>query len=169
MNREASCHPFKERWQPWTPNQPIYAIRTLDEAISASMAPKRIATLALTFFAAFALLLASVGIYSVVAFGVTERTREIGLRMALGAQGGAVRSLVIRQALTPVLLGAVVGVGLAFALQGFLQSLLFGITGHDPLTFMAVTGALVVVATLASYLPARRASRLDPVEALAKD
>ena len=151
------------------PDQPIYAIRTLEEAIGASMAPKRIATLALSFFAAFALLLASLGIYSVVAFGVAERTREIGIRMALGAEGGAVRSLVIRQALTPVFIGAVVGVGLAFALRGFLQSLLFGIAGHDPLTFISVTGTLLGVAGLASYVPALRASRLDPVEALADD
>lgn len=151
------------------PDQPIYAIRTLEEAIGASVAPKRIATLSLTFFAAFALLLASVGIYSVVAFGVAERTREIGLRMALGAEGRGVRALVVRQALTPVLIGAVAGVGLAFALEGFLQSLLFGITGRDPLTFVGVTGALLGVAVLASYIPARRASQMDPVRALAED
>jgi ABC-type antimicrobial peptide transport system permease subunit len=150
-------------------DQPIYAIRTLEEAIWASIAPKRIATLALSFFAGFAILLASVGIYSVVAFGVAERTREIGLRMALGAESRGVQTLVVRQALVPVLIGAVAGVGLAFALEGFLQSLLFGITGRDPVTFFGVTVALLGVAVLASYLPARRASRMDPVQALAED
>ncbi|MGW8265870.1 MAG: FtsX-like permease family protein, partial [Longimicrobiales bacterium] len=135
-------------------------------ALAASVAPKRIATLALSFFAAFALLLASVGIYSVVTFGVGERTREIGLRMALGAEAASVRRLVVRQALLPVGVGCVFGVGLAVALQGFLQDLLFQVSGTDPLTFSGVTVLLMSVAVAASYFPARRASRLDPVEAL---
>jgi len=147
-------------------DQPIYAIRTMKEALTASVAPKRIATLALSFFAAFALLLASVGIYSVVAFGVTERTREIGLRMALGAEGDSVLRLVVRQALLPVAVGAFFGIGLALVLRGFLQSLLFQVSGTDPLTFSGVTVLLLAVALAASYLPARRASRMDPVEAL---
>jgi len=151
------------------PDQPVYAIRTMDELLSGSIAPKRIAATALAFFAAFALLLASVGMYSVVAFGVAERSREIGLRMALGAEGRAVQRLVIRQALVPVLIGAFFGVGLAFATRGFLQSLLYGISDSDPLTFGGVTLLLLGVAFLASYIPARRASRLDPVEALAKE
>jgi putative ABC transport system permease protein len=148
------------------PDQPIYSIRTIEEAYSASVADKRIATLAMGMFAAFALLLASVGIYSVVAFGVAERTREIGVRMALGAEGAQVRRLVVRQALLPVGVGAVVGLGMAFGLHGFIQSLLFGISGADPVTYGLVTLLLLGVATLASYLPARRASRLDPVVAL---
>jgi putative ABC transport system permease protein len=148
------------------PDQPIYAIRTMEEALAASIAPKRIATLALSLFAAFALLLASVGIYSVVAFGVTERTREIGLRMALGAEADSVSRLVVRQALLPVGVGAFFGIGLALLLRGFLQNLLFQISGADPLTFSSVTVLLMGVAVAASYLPARRASRLDPVEAL---
>jgi len=148
------------------PDQPVYAIRTMDEALTASVAPKRIATLAISLFATFALLLASVGIYSVVTFGVGERTREIGLRMALGAEAASVRRLVVRQALLPVGVGAVFGVGLAVALQGFLQNLLFQVSGTDPLTFSGVTVLLLGVALAASYLPARRASRLDPVVAL---
>ena len=148
------------------PDQPIYAIRTMEEALAGSVAPKRIATLALSFFAAFALLLASVGIYSVVAFGVAERTREIGLRMALGAEADSVARLVVRQALLPVGAGAFFGVGLALLLRGFLQNLLFQVSGADPLTFSSVTVLLLGVAVAASYLPARRASRLDPVEAL---
>jgi len=148
------------------PDQPVYAIRTLKEAVSATVAPRRIATLSLGLLAAFALLLASVGIYAVVAFGVAERTREIGLRMALGAQAECVRRLVVRQALLPVGIGAAFGVGLALVLQSFLHNLLFQISGTDPLTFSGVTILLLAVALAASYLPARRASRLDPVEAL---
>jgi len=151
------------------PDQPIYSIRTIEEAYSASVADKRIATLALTFFAVFALLLASVGVYSVVAFGVAERTREIGVRMALGAEAVQVRRLVVRQALLPVGIGAMVGLGVAFALHGFLQSLLFEISGTDPVTFALVTVLLLSVASLASYFPARRASRLDPVVALREE
>ncbi|MGD2121980.1 MAG: ABC transporter permease [Gemmatimonadota bacterium] len=151
------------------PDQPIYGVRTLEEAYAASVADKRIASIALTIFAGFALLLSSLGIYSVVAFGVAERTREIGVRMALGAEAGGVRGLVVRQALLPVVLGIAVGLGLAFGLQGFLQSLLFQISGTDPLTLGAVTLLLLAVAGLASYLPARRASRMDPVEALRKE
>ncbi len=151
------------------PDQPVYAIRTLEEAIRADLGPKRVATLAMGILAAFALLLSAVGIYSVVAFGVEDRTREIGLRMALGAEAGSVRSLVIRQALAPVAIGAVFGLGLALASGGFLESLLFGVRGRDPLTFGGVTALLLGVALLASYLPARRASRMDPVEALAME
>lgn len=151
------------------PDQPIYAIRTIEEAYAASVADKRIASLALTLLAAFALLLASLGIYSVVAFGVAERTREIGVRMALGADVVGVRRLVVRQALLPVGLGAVVGIGLALGLQGFLRSLLFEISGTDPLTFGAVTLIFLAVAAAASYLPARRASNMDPLVALRED
>jgi len=151
------------------PDQPIYSIRTIEEAYSASMADKRLATLALTCFAAFALLLASVGIYSVVAFGVAERTREIGVRLALGAQATQVRNLVVRQALLPVVVGALFGIAMAFGLRGFLQSLLFEVSGTDPLTFTAVTLVLLSVAALASFLPAWRASRMDPVAALREE
>jgi putative ABC transport system permease protein len=151
------------------PDQPIYAVRTMDEVLSGSIAPRRIAALALAFFSAFALLLASMGIYSVVAFGVAERRREMGLRLALGAEAGQVQRLVVRQALLPVLLGGLAGLGLAFGLQGFLQSLLFEISPTDPLTFFAVTGFLLAVATLASWLPARRGTSVDPVSALRRE
>lgn len=148
------------------PDQPIYSVRTIEEAYFASVADRRIATLSLTLFAAFALLLASVGIYSVVAFGVAERTREVGVRMALGAEAAQVRRLVVREALVPVVLGAAAGIVMAFGLHGSLQSLLFEVTGTDPVTIGSVTLILLGVAFLASYLPARRASQLDPVAAL---
>jgi len=161
--------PIRQTVAAMDPDQPIYAIRTMREALASSIAPKSIATVALSLFAAFSLLLASVGIYSVVAFGVAERTGEIGLRMALGAEAAAVRRLVIRQAMVPVAIGALFGVATAFGLRGFLENLLFQISGTDPLTFAGVTALLLGVAFLASYLPARRASRLDPVEALREE
>jgi putative ABC transport system permease protein len=148
------------------PDQPIYAIQTVGEAFASSMSSRRATTLFLTVFAVFALILAAVGIYAVVSFTVSQRTQEIGLRVALGADGGRVRMLVVRQALLPVLLGAGVGLGLTVPLGAGLQRLLFQISGTDPLTLATVAALLVGVAAVASFVPAWRASRLDPVEAL---
>ena len=148
------------------PDQPLYRIQTVDEAIAATVAPRRIAANVLTIFAAFALILAAVGIFAVVSFSVGARTREIGLRVALGADAGQVRAMVIRQALVPVAVGAVVGLGGALALSRLMEGLLFGVSGTDPVTLIAVTGVFALVALAASYIPARRASTLDPVEAL---
>ena len=123
-------------------------------------------TLLLTLFGAFALVLAAVGIYSVVSFTVGERTQEIGLRVALGADAGRVRGLVVRQALLPVLVGAAVGTGLAIPLGRALQDMLFEVGTADPLTIGTVALLLVATAVAASWMPAWRASRLDPVDAL---
>jgi ABC-type antimicrobial peptide transport system permease subunit len=126
----------------------------------------RATTLFLGIFAGFALVLAAVGIFSVVSFTVSERTQEIGLRVALGADQSRVRRLVVRQALLPVVIGAGVGLAAAIGVSGGLERLLFGVTGTDPLTLGSVAVLLVAVATLASWVPAFRASRMDPVEAL---
>ena len=131
-----------------------------------STAPRRIAAGVLSVFAAFALILAAVGIFSVVSFAVGERTREIGLRIALGAEGGSVRSLMVRQALVPVAVGGVVGLAGAMALGRVMTGLLFGVSGTDPITLVAVAALFGLVAVVASYVPALRASRLDPVQAL---
>ena len=147
-------------------DQPIYRIQTVEEALAASVAPRRIAARVLAVFAGFALVLAAVGIFAVVSFSVGARTREIGLRVALGAGSSAVRGMVIRQALLPVAVGAVVGLGGALALSRLMTGLLFGISGSDPLTITAVAILFGLVALVASYVPAWRASRLDPVEAL---
>ena len=120
----------------------------------------------LSLFAGFALILAAVGIYSVVSFTVGQRTQEIGLRMALGADRGQVHRLVVRQALVPVAIGAVVGAGGAVAVSRGLEQMLFEITGTDPFTLVSVGVTLVLVAVVASWVPAFRAARLDPVEAL---
>ncbi len=149
--------------------QPVYAIQTVEEAYATRSAPRRVTALLLAFFAAFALVLAAVGIYAVVSYSVNERTREIGLRVALGAESGTVRRLVVRQAMLPVAVGGVVGLGLALLVGAALSGFLFQISGHDPLTLASVVLAFGAVALAASYLPARRASRLDPVKALRRE
>ncbi len=151
------------------PDQPVYRIQTVSEGIALSVAPRRIAANVLVVFAAFALVLAAVGIFAVVSFAVSARTREIGLRVALGAGGRQVRLMVIRQALLPVAIGAAVGLGGALALSRLMTGLLFEVSGSDPLTMAVVTALFGLVALVASYIPARRASRLDPVEALRLD
>ena len=147
-------------------DQPVYAIRTIEETYQQGIAPMRATTLLLSLFAGFALVLAAVGIYSVVSFTVSERTQEIGLRVALGADAGRVHRLVVRQALMPVVIGAAIGAGASVAVSGGLQQILFEITGTDPLTLGSVGVLLVLVAAVASWVPAFRAARLDPVEAL---
>ncbi len=148
------------------PDQPVYAIRTADEALAQDTAPRRIAADVLMVFAAFALVLAVVGISSVVSFAVADRTREIGLRVALGAASDHVRWLMVRQALVPVATGAAVGLVGAVAVGKAIQGFLFGVSGTDAVTLGGVVAVLLAAAALASYLPARRASRLDPMSAL---
>lgn len=150
-------------------DQPIYAIQTIEQAFASGISTRRATTMLLTVFGIFALILAAVGIYAVVSFTVSERTQEIGLRVALGADRGRVRRLVVRQALLPVLIGAGVGVALTVPLGNGLRRLLFEITGTDPLTLGSVAALLVGVAALASLVPAVRASRLDPMEALRRE
>jgi predicted permease len=144
----------------------IYAVQTLDGVIAGSLAARRITMLLLGGFAALALLLASVGIYGVISFVVGQRTQEIGVRMALGAQRGDVMRLVLGEGLKMALVGVIVGVAAASALTRLMANQLFGVGSQDPLTFAAVGGALTVVALVACYLPARRAVRVDPMVAL---
>jgi ABC-type antimicrobial peptide transport system permease subunit len=151
------------------PQQPVYLIQTVEEAFATSATPRRISTVALSLFAGFALILAAVGIYGVVAYSVGQRRREIGLRMALGAESRGVRRLVVRQALVPVAAGAAVGLAGALALGRMMASLLYQVSATDPVSILGVTVLLGGVAVLASYLPARRASRLDPMLALRPD
>jgi len=146
--------------------QPVYAVRTIEQTYNQGIAPMRATTLLLSIFAVFALVMAAVGIYSIVSFTVGERTQEIGLRVALGADAGRVRGLVVRQALLPVVIGAAIGLGLALAVSGGLSRMLFEVSGSDPLTLGTVAILLIAVASAASWVPAYRASRMDPVEAL---
>ncbi|TAM80888.1 MAG: ABC transporter permease [Acidobacteria bacterium] len=148
------------------PGQPLYHVATLEQTLSESLAPRRFNMFLLGIFAAIALALATIGIYGVMAFSVAQRTREIGIRMALGAERKEVLRLVISQGLGLALLGVAIGIVGALALTRFLASLLYGVKPTDPLTFVAVPIILIVVALAACYIPARRAAKVDPMVAL---
>jgi putative ABC transport system permease protein len=142
------------------------SVRTMDQVISRSTESRRFNLSLLSSFAALALILAAIGIYAVLAYSVTKRTHEIGVRMALGARGGDVLRLVLGQGLRVTAIGIVFGVAGALGLTRFLRSLLYEVQSTDPPTFVAVLLLLVVVSVAASYLPARRAARVDPMVAL---
>jgi ABC-type antimicrobial peptide transport system permease subunit len=148
------------------PDLPVYNVRTMAERVNESLARRRFAMTLLGLFAALALALAVVGIYGVMAYLVSQGTREIGIRMALGATPRDILSLVLRQGMTLAGLGVGAGLVGAFVLTRFMQSLLFGIAPTDAVTFAAIPLLLVSVALLASYLPARRAARIDPMVSL---
>jgi len=148
------------------PDQPITDVRTLDEVVSASMAERRFDLILLTAFAVLAVALALVGVYGVVAYAASERTREIGIRMALGANRRDVVRLVVRAAVGWSLAGIAAGVAGAVAASRLLGSLLFNVTPTDPLTFTAMALVMMAVALTASYIPARRAASVDPIVAL---
>jgi predicted permease len=145
---------------------PAMRVRTMESLSLTSTAQQNFNLLLLSVFAALALLLATVGIYGVISYGVTQRTREIGIRRALGAQRADVVRLVVGQGLVPTLIGIAVGLAGAFALTRFLVSLLYGVKPTDPLTFVAVSLVLAGTALFACYLPARRAAKVDPMVAL---
>ncbi len=145
---------------------PIYGVRELEQVVSESSAQQRFVALLLTLLAGVALVLAAIGIYGIVAYSVAARQHEIGIRMALGAERRDVLRLVIGQGLKLALIGVGVGIAGALALTRFLASLLYGVKPTDPLTFIAVSLILTAVALLACYIPARRATKVDPIEAL---
>ena len=145
---------------------PLYGMKTLKDHMKIPLFPAKIAAGALGSFGVLALVLAAVGIYGVMSYVVAGRTREIGLRMALGAQTRNVRSLILRQGMTLALIGAVIGLAIAFAATRFLKSILYGVSASDLMTFVGVTFLLGTVALLACWIPARRASRVDPMIAL---
>jgi putative ABC transport system permease protein len=149
-------------------DQPVYNVRTFDDVVANSLGTRRVSMQLFAVFAGAALLLAALGIYGVMAYSVTQRTQEIGIRMALGAQKSDVLGLVIRQGMTLTVIGVAVGLAGAFALTRLIANLLFGVAATDPLTFLAIPLLLLFVALVACYLPARRAARLDPTIALAQ-
>jgi ABC-type antimicrobial peptide transport system permease subunit len=148
------------------PNLPLSNVRTLDAIVAGSISQQRFYMLLLSIFASVALLLAAIGIFGVLSYAVSQRTREIGIRMALGAQGGRVITLIVRQAMILVAAGVAAGTALALMLSQTMSRMLFSVTPTDPVTFASVAALLVAVALFASYLPARRATRVDPIVAL---
>jgi predicted permease len=152
----------------WSVNAslPLASVNTMQEIYSQSLARTSFTLVMLAIAGAMALALSLIGIYGVISYAVSQRTREIGIRLALGAQKGALRWMFVRSALMLTAVGIVIGLGAAAALMRLMKTLLFGISPLDPLTFVAVPVILATAAALASYLPARRAAGVDPVEAL---
>jgi putative ABC transport system permease protein len=146
--------------------QPVSDVKSMEGVLREWLAPRRFSMTVLMNFAGVALLLSALGLYSVLAYSVTLRAREIGIRVALGADPRNVALFVLRQALRLTFIGVGIGIAGALVLTRFMQSLIFGISATDPATFAFVTLILIVVAVVASYVPARRAAQIDPVEAL---
>jgi len=147
-------------------DQPVSNIQTMEQILGDSIARQRFSMLLLVIFAAVAMILAGVGIYGVMSYSVAQRTREIGIRMALGAQTGAVLKLAVGYGMKLVVIGVVIGLIAAFALTRVMSTLLFGVTATDPATFTLISLLLIAVAALASYIPARRATKVNPIIAL---
>jgi ABC-type antimicrobial peptide transport system permease subunit len=152
--------------KPIAPNLPRADFRELQQLVDKAVSPRRFVVMLLGGFALFALILASLGIYGVVSYSVGQRTQEIGIRMALGASAGGVQASIVRQTMILAGIGVALGATASLAMAGALTGLLYGVTANDPLTYLGMLVVLTVVAALAGYLPARRASRIDPSIAL---
>jgi putative ABC transport system permease protein len=148
------------------PLQPVSDVKTMETVMTEANAGRQLSLVLFALFAVIALLLACIGIYGVTAYSVSRRTRELGIRMALGARRRDVSRLVIRQGMTPALIGIVIGLSAAFFLTRWMSSLLFRVSTNDPLTFAGIALLLVTVALLACRRPARRATQVDPMIAL---
>ena len=148
------------------PELPLFEVRTMDQAIAASVGTRRLTNMLLAGFAATALLLAAVGIYGVTSLSVTGRIHEFGIRMALGAQMGDILRMVLKQGMALFLIGVALGLAAAWLMTRLMTRLLYQVSATDPLTFGAIALLLIAVALLACYLPARRATKVDPLVAL---
>jgi putative ABC transport system permease protein len=157
---------IRKEVQALDPDQPIAAIKLMSDWVDSSVAEPRYRTTLLGMFAALAMVLAAMGIYGVMSYSVAQRTHEIGVRMALGARQGDVLKLVVRQGMLLTLVGVVLGLLGAFALTRVMQSLMFEVTTKDPFTFAVVAALLIAVAFIACFIPARRATKVDPLVAL---
>jgi putative ABC transport system permease protein len=147
-------------------NVPLDKVRTMEQVIADSALRRKFTMLLLTIFAGLALLLGAIGLYGVMAYSVSQRTREIGIRMALGAQRHDVLKLVVKQGMSLAGIGVLVGIAVSLGLTRLMAGLLFGVSATDPLTFILVALGLASVALLANYVPARRAAKVDPMVAL---
>lgn len=157
---------IREQVQALDKDQPVSEIKTMESYLAESMAQRRFNMLLLGVFAGLALVLAAVGIYGVIAYTVTQRAHEMGIRIALGAKGGDILRLIFSNSMTTTITGIVIGLGASFALTRLLQSLLYQVTATDPVVFATIPLLLLVVAAIATYLPARRAMKVNPITAL---
>ena len=157
---------LREALLPIAPDLPNANLRPLQTLVDKAVSSRRFVVLLLGGFAVFALILASLGIYAVISYSVSQRTQEIGIRMALGATAGTVQTSVLLQTLRLGALGMVLGIAASLLIAGALRGLLFGVGSTDPATFAAMLVILTLVAAMGGYFPARRASRIDPFEAL---
>ena len=148
------------------PDQPIANVRTMEELMASSVGQRRLSMMLLSLFSGIALMLASVGIYGVMSYSVTQRSRELGVRIALGAARADVLRLVLRQGMSLALLGITIGVGTALVLTRLIESQLFGVRASDPVTFLSVALLLGATALAANLIPAVRAMRVDPAVVL---
>ena len=147
-------------------NVPVMQVRTLEQDVNSHLSRERLIALLSGFFGLLALGLASVGLYGVMAYAVAQRTREVGIRMALGARRGDVVGMIVRESLVPVVIGMAIGLGAALALTGLIAGMLFGVAPRDPVSMLLAVAAMLAVALLAAVVPARRASRVEPGIAL---
>jgi putative ABC transport system permease protein len=157
---------LREQVQALDKDQPVSEIKTMEWYLADSMAQRRFNMILLGAFAGLALALAAVGIYGVIAYTVTQRTHEMGIRIALGARGGDILRLVFSNAMGTTATGILIGLAAAFALTRLLQSLLYQVTATDPVVFAIIPLLLLAVAAIATYFPARRAMKVDPITAL---
>ena len=169
VDPESLMPSIRARLRELDPAVPLFAVRTMDDVVSRSTAGPRSSMMLVVLFAALALVLAMIGVFGVLSYTVSQQTTELGIRLALGASARSVKVLVLGQGMMPVAAGVVLGLAGAFALTRFMESLLFGVTPTDPATFAAVSVLLASIAALASYLPARRATRVDPVTVLRQE
>jgi ABC-type antimicrobial peptide transport system permease subunit len=151
------------------PDEPVTQIRTMEEVATDSMGPRRFPMLLLSLFSAVALLLAVVGVYGVVSYVVSQRRREIGIRVALGAKRAEVIGMVVRQSLVPIAAGIAAGLGLAVLVSRSLDAMLFGVTPQDATVLVATVGILAASGVAACLVPARRAARVDPLVVLREE
>src|SRR5262249_4640146 len=160
---------IRKQAQAIEPNEPVSQVVTMDERLSNSIAQRRFQTLLLGVFAGLALIIAAVGIYGVISYAVSQRSHEIGIRMALGAQASDVLWMVVWRGMRLALVGVALGLAAALALTRVIKGMLFDVSATDPLTFSGIAFLLTLVASLACWVPAPRASRVDPVIALRQD
>ena len=150
-------------------NLPVYRVSTMNDVLESSLARGRFSTTLTSAFALIAMLLAAIGIYGVVSYTVSRRSQEIGIRMALGAQAGDALRLILKQGMIPVFIGIAFGFVASLVATRAMANLLYGVSPADPFTYICLSGALALVAALAGYIPARRATRVDPIRALRWD